>query len=94
MVTCEPAAEFAWEVDGEGGPAARWSFRLEDADGGTTVRQSVRLGPGRSGLSHAIDRMPDKEEKIVFVRLREFEASMQQTLEAIREAAEGSRPAS
>ena len=90
MVTCEPPGEFAWEVDGEGGPAARWSFRLEDADGGTRVRQHVRLGPGRSGLSHAIDRMPDKGQKIVFVRLREFEAAMTATLAAIRAAVESS----
>jgi Polyketide cyclase / dehydrase and lipid transport len=88
VVTCEPPAEFAWEVDGDGGPAARWSFRLEGADGGTRVRQHVRLGPGRSGLSYAIERMPDKEQKIVFVRLREFEASMTATLAAIRAAAE------
>jgi hypothetical protein len=80
--------EFAWEVQGDGGPAARWSFRLEDADGGTRLRQRVRLGPGRSGLSYAIDQMPDKEQKIVFVRMREFEASMQRTLEAIRADAE------
>jgi uncharacterized protein YndB with AHSA1/START domain len=92
VVTCEPGREFAWEVDGEGGPAARWSFRLEDDDGGTRVRQRVRLGPGRSGLSFAIDRMPDKEQKIVFVRLREFEASMQRTLAAIRDAAEAAGP--
>ena len=32
------------------------------------------MGPARSGLSHAIDRMPDKEQKIVFVRLRELAA--------------------
>jgi uncharacterized protein YndB with AHSA1/START domain len=88
VVTCEPAAEFAWEVHGDGGPAARWSFRLEDADGGTRLCQHVRLGPGRSGLSHAIEAMPDKEQKIVFVRMREFEASMQRTLEAIRADAE------
>jgi uncharacterized protein YndB with AHSA1/START domain len=88
VVTCEPGAEFAWEVQGDGGPAARWSFRLEDADGGTRLRQRVRLGPGRSGLSYAIDQMPDKEQKIVFVRMREFEASMQRTLEAIRADAE------
>ncbi|NMO93619.1 SRPBCC family protein [Actinomycetospora sp. TBRC 11914] len=90
VVTCEPDREFAWEVDGEDGPAARWSFRISDDDGGSRVRQRVRLGPGRSGLSHAIDRMPDKEQKIVHVRLREFEASMQATLEAIRAAAEAS----
>ncbi len=88
VVTCEPAEEFAWEVQGDGGPAARWSFRLEGADGGTRLSQRVRLGPGRSGLSYAIERMPDKEQKIVFVRMREFEAAMQRTLEAIRADAE------
>ena len=40
----------------------------------------MRMGPGRSGLSFAIDPMPDKEQKIVFVRLREFEKSMTRTL--------------
>jgi hypothetical protein len=90
VVTCEPTREFTWEVDGEDGPAARWSFHIADDDGGSRVRQRVRLGPGRSGLSYAIDRMPDKEQKIVFVRLREFEASMRATLEAIRAAAEAS----
>ena len=34
------------------------------------------MGPGRSGLSFAIDRMPEKEQKIVFVRMREFETKM------------------
>ena len=48
----------------------------------------MRLGPGRSGLSIAIDQMPDKEQKIVFVRLREFEESMTRTLAAIKALAE------
>ena len=34
--------------------------------------------------------MPDKEQKIVFVRLREFEAAMTATLAAIRAAVESS----
>jgi len=49
----------------------------------------VQVGPGRSGLSYAIDRMPDKEQKIVFVRLREFEANMGATLAEIKRLAEG-----
>jgi hypothetical protein len=44
----------------------------------------MRMGPGRSGLSLAIDAMPDKEEKIVFVRMREFEHSMTRTVAAIK----------
>ena len=43
---------------------------------------------GRSGLSIAIDRMPDKEQKIVFVRMREFEESMTRVLAAIKALAE------
>jgi hypothetical protein len=39
-------------------------------------------------LSVAIERMPDREQKIVFVRLREFEANMGATLAAIKRLAE------
>jgi hypothetical protein len=46
------------------------------------------MGPGRSGLSFAIDAMPDKEQKIVFVRMREFEQSMTRTVAAIKTLAE------
>lgn len=41
------------------------------------------------GLSYAIDRMPEKEQKIVFVRLREFERNITATLDAIKDLAEG-----
>jgi len=46
------------------------------------------MGPGRSGLSLAIDQMPDKEQKIVFVRMREFERNMTSTLEQLKRLAE------
>jgi hypothetical protein len=39
-------------------------------------------------LSVAIESMPDKEEKIVFVRMREFEAAISKTLAAIKRLAE------
>ena len=45
-------------------------------------------GPARSGLNIAIDAMPDKEQKIVFVRLREHETGMRHNLEVIKEMAE------
>jgi hypothetical protein len=48
----------------------------------------MQLGPARSGLSFAIDRMPDKEQKIVFVRMREFEQNMTLTVKHIKELAE------
>ena len=60
----------------------------EAVDGGTELSQRAQLGPARSGLSRAIDQMPDKEQKIVFVRLREFEAGMTSNLEHIKRLAE------
>ncbi len=46
------------------------------------------MGPARSGLSFAIDEMPEKEQKIVFVRMREFERNMSATLQHIKDLAE------
>jgi hypothetical protein len=46
------------------------------------------MGPGRSGLNLAIDAMPDKEQKIVFVRLRDMEAGLTGNLAAIKKLAE------
>ena len=88
IVECEPQRVFAWAVEDPDNPTAVWRFRLEPVDGGTELSQRGQLGPGRSGLSRAIDEMPDKEQKIVFVRLREFEAGMTSNLEHIKRLAE------
>ncbi|MEU8979311.1 SRPBCC family protein [Streptomyces sp. NPDC048309] len=90
VVEYEPPRVFAWAVADPERPSALWRFRLEAADdGGTVLTQWMRMGPGRSGLSFAIDRMPEKEQKIVFVRMREFERNMTATLDAIKKLAEG-----
>ncbi|MFD7202598.1 SRPBCC family protein [Streptomyces sp. NPDC059893] len=90
VVRCEAPRVFAWAVEDPEQPSALWRFTLTPLDdGGTELAQWMRLGPGRSGLSHAIDRMPEKEQKIVFVRLREFERSITATLDAIKVLAEG-----
>ena len=93
IVEYDPPRVFAWAVGDPEFPAAIWRFSLEPHEGGTLLRQWVQMGPGRSGLSYAIDRMPDKEQKIVFVRLREFEANMGATLAAIKRLAENYGPA-
>ena len=72
-------------------PSTTWRFTLrpDGPDGaGTTLEQWMQMGPARSGLSLAIDAMPDKEAKIVFVRLRELEGCMTRNLAAIKELAE------
>lgn len=88
VVACEQQKEFAWAVGDVEHPSSIWRFRLTPRDGGTNLSYWMQMGPGRSGLSVAIDSMPDKEEKIVFVRMREFETAIGKTLAAIKRLAE------
>ena len=88
VVEFEPERVFGWAVEDPANPTALWRFRLEPKDGGTELSEWMQLGPARSGLSFAIDRMPDKEQKIVFVRMREFEHNITVTLEQIKILAE------
>lgn len=88
VIECAAPRVFAWAVGDVQVPGAIWRFTLEPAGAGTVLRQWVQMGPARSGLSVAIDRMPDKEQKIVFVRLREYEASMAANLAEIKARAE------
>lgn len=89
IVEFDQGRVFAWAVGDPDDPAAIWRFQLTPKDSGTRLRQWAQLGPGPSGLSFAIERMPDKEQKIVFVRLREFERNIAATLDAIKQRAEG-----
>lgn len=84
----EPPRVFAWAVTDAEHPSSTWWFELADEPDGTRLRQGFRMGPARSGLSFAIDAMPDKEERIVARRLREHEANMRATLAGIKELAE------
>jgi len=88
IIACDQPREFAWAVGEPDNPAATWRFRLTPRDGGTSLNYWMQMGPARSGLSVAIEAMPDKEQKIVFVRLREFEAAIGKTLAAIKRLAE------
>jgi uncharacterized protein YndB with AHSA1/START domain len=88
VVEFEPERVFGWAVEDPANPTALWRFRLQPKDGGTELSQWMQMGPARSGLSLAIDRMPEKEQKIVFVRMREFERNITATLEQIKQLAE------
>jgi uncharacterized membrane protein len=89
VIECAPQRVFAWAVEDPANPTAIWRFRLEPENGGTELSEWMQMGPARSGLSFAIDRMPEKEQKIVFVRMREFEQNMAATLAHIKKLAEG-----
>ncbi|MGW2184005.1 SRPBCC family protein [Streptomyces sp. NPDC001732] len=90
---------FAWAVtdpDGRYGEAtldparrmASWCYELEAEGTGTLLRQTVRIGPGRSGLTAAVESHPDREEEIVEFRVKELRAGMGATLRGIKELAE------
>lgn len=88
VTTWEPGRRIGWtvEADSPDGPVAAWEFELVPVDGGTRVRQWARLGPGPSGLTAAIERWPDKEERIVAGRLDEWRSGMERNLSALRDA--------
>jgi hypothetical protein len=48
----------------------------------------MRIGPAPSGLSIAIEAMPDKEERIIERRLEEHARNMRATLDGIKALAE------
>ncbi|MGC7096468.1 SRPBCC family protein [Amycolatopsis lurida] len=88
VVGYEPRRTFAWAVSDPATPSASWRFTLEPREDGTELSQWMQMGPGPSGLSFAITRMPEKEQKIVFVRLRELENAILANLQAIKNLAE------
>jgi uncharacterized protein YndB with AHSA1/START domain len=83
-----PPLIFEWRVGDPDNPAATWRYELQPEGGGTRLRQRADVGPGPSGLTMAIDRMPDKEERIVARRCDELRANMTATVEGIKAAAE------
>lgn len=95
-VTCtvidyEPNRVFGWAVGDLEGPAARWWFTIAEAaeTGSITLSQKATLGPGPSGLSAAIERMPDKEAKIIDNRLGQLRGNMEANLAGIKATLEG-----
>jgi hypothetical protein len=93
IVEFEPGRVFAWAVEDPDNPTASWRFTLTPEGSGTRLTQWMQMGPARSGLSLAIDLMPDKEQKIVFVRMREFEQNMSRTLTDIKHRIEAGHTA-
>lgn len=99
VVELDEPRVFAWAVtdaDGRYGepapdparPMATWRCELEAENGGTLLRQSVLIGPGRSGVTLALERWPDREEEIVAFRSKELLAGMEATLQGIKALAE------
>ena len=84
----EPSVGFGWTVGELDNPTATWEFQIEPAGTGSRLRMLATMGPGPSGVSSAIERRPDKEERIIELRLEEWRVNMQATLQGIKELAE------
>ncbi|MFF8942258.1 SRPBCC family protein [Streptomyces sp. NPDC014864] len=102
VVELDEQRVFAWAVtdaDGRYGeptldPAkslASWRYELQAEGGGTRLRQSALVGPGRSGVTLAIERWPDREEEIIALRMKELRAGIEATLRGIKALAESGR---
>ena len=83
-----PPQVFEWKVGEPDNPASTWRYELTPEGSGTRLRQFTEMGPGPSGLTMAIDRMPDKEERIIANRCEEHRRNMTATVEGIKAAAE------
>lgn len=88
----QPEREFGWVTSDPENPGAQWWFELDQIAGATRLRYRLIIGPGPSGLTAAIDRMPDKEARIIAGRIGEHRANMQLVVEAVKAAAEAARP--
>jgi ligand-binding SRPBCC domain-containing protein len=88
LVAFEPERLFAWAVGDTTVPSASWRYELEPDGDGSFLRYGCVLGPGPSGLSAAIERIPDKEERIIERRCEEHRANMQRVLHGIKALAE------
>ena len=83
---------FGWAVGtDEDTAAARWRWEIDELHGHRCrLRHTVRLGPGPSGLTPAIEAMPDKEALIITRRQEEHLANMQRCVNGIKALAEQS----
>lgn len=89
VTDCETEKSFGWMVgDSLETKAANWRFDLSPTDGGSTLTFTAVMGPGPSGLTPAIEKMPDREDDIVAGRLKEWTENMQRTVDGIRDLAE------
>lgn len=92
VTECEPNVLFGWATgDSDDTAGARWRYEIDHLHGQRSrLRHTVRLGPGPSGLTAAVESMPDKEPRIISRRQSEHLANMARCVEGIKALAEGS----
>ena len=88
VVECDEPRVFGWVVGDVDDPNTSWRYTLTATPTGTRCTQWMQLGTGPSGLSITIERMPDREDRIVANRLEQFRRWMRANLETIKQRAE------
>ena len=88
VIEVEPGQRWVYEVHGPDGVMATWGFEVDAGREFVTVRQWARMGPGPSGLTPAIESMPDKEGRIIARRLGEWRTNITANLAGIRRIVE------
>lgn len=83
---------WTWDVCGPAGVQATWGFEIDPGRDAVTVRQWARLRTGQSGMTVAIEAMPDKEGRIIARRLAQWRNDLAANLELVRELVEGAEP--
>ncbi len=83
---------FGWVTSDPANPGAQWRFDLEPIAGKTRLRYRVVIGPGPSGISAAIEAMPDKEPRILQRRVEEHRGNMTAVIQAIAAAVQTTNP--
>jgi uncharacterized protein YndB with AHSA1/START domain len=89
VIECQPPTRYAWAVADPDAPNAVWRFEAEPAAGGTTLRYTVVLGPGRSGLTWAIRQQPERRDELIAMRLDDLRRNMTAVVDGIAQLAEG-----
>jgi nitroreductase len=86
--TYEQDVAFGWRTSSVENPGARWRFEIEPNGSGSRLRYTAALGPGPSGLTIAIESMPDKEHRIIYRRIEGLYANMRKVVVGIKKLAE------
>lgn len=84
VVEVEALRRFVWDVVVNDETSSRWAFEIDPTRDGVIVRQWGRMGPGFNGITMAIERMPDKEARIIAGRLSAWREAMEANLEGLR----------
>lgn len=88
VIECEPPTRYAWAVGDPAVPNSTWRFEADRVDGGTVLRFTVVLGPGRSGLTWAIRQQPDRRDELIAFRLDDLHRNMTAVVTGIVELVE------